>query len=357
MYVWGIAPLLSVSPPSRRVGQTYFHLEVTAPERSRELVSDFKMGKTYCKTCRTKHHPPTGRKCMVVIYDDLVGGKDGCSNGGDDEAGKLDEAAGGVAANPPPTLERRMDKMEDMFTTMMSTMLGETPRRSRDRPRTDSKRRQSVRERLRLGRSLTTSRGRSPDRRREKIPLRSPSTPVSTSTRSRSRDPKERKEGKYDTTKYLPSKKDVVESYETLSRVNIKLAIDLYNDGEEMEGLLKHMLFLAEKAEVGCYAIENLVKYDSAVKVKADKEGMDVFSYGDTENINRHLGVDATIGVKLTTKRKGRVKGKGGPGVCYRWNESSCDNQSCPFRHVCRRCESATHRQPDCTRKDNKKSK
>ena len=113
----------------------------------------------------------------------------------------------------------------------------------------------------------------------------------------------------------------------------------------------KHVKFLVDKSKV--YTSQALVRYDQAVREKAELLGPSAFMYGDHELYHLFLGLEQLKPkAKVDVDRKGKTTGykvKKGLGTCWRFNDGRpCQKQPCPFKHECSEC-GGSHRQSDCT--------
>lgn len=59
------------------------------------------------------------------------------------------------------------------------------------------------------------------------------------------------------------------------------LMLDRYLAGANIEGMLRHNIFVAEKSRSRVYMPQAIVKYDEAVRDKARVEGASVYTGGD----------------------------------------------------------------------------
>lgn len=142
------------------------------------------------------------------------------------------------------------------------------------------------------------------------------------------------------------------------------LMLDLYTQGWDIEGLLRHNVFIAEKTASRCYLSSGICKYDEAVREKAKSEGMIAYTGGDMDLAMRFLSTEYTR-PKTTTNipsyqnsktgfaRKGQVPiqtkdGKITKNICWAFNSAGCQFDMCKYAHVCSRCASPSHSQHVC---------
>ena len=131
---------------------------------------------------------------------------------------------------------------------------------------------------------------------------------------------------------------------------NMSLLESLLSLGLPVRNFAKHVRFLADKSKV--FTSASLLKYDLAMREKADLLGPQVFCYGDHELYHAYLGVE---NVKPKAKQSGattQVKtSKLKRGVCWKFNKpDGCKRDACRWKHECRDCSGA-HGFPDCDSK------
>lgn len=77
--------------------------------------------------------------------------------------------------------------------------------------------------------------------------------------------------------------------------------------------------------------------YDRFIRERADTYGPSIMSYGDSESINRYLGLGS---LRPNTSNVGGLRRNQGKsqGICWRYNGLGKCRQSCRFRHACGAC-------------------
>ena len=117
--------------------------------------------------------------------------------------------------------------------------------------------------------------------------------------------------------------------------------------GLPVQNFTKHIRFLSDKAKV--YLGSALIKYDLAVREKAELIGPSAFVYGDHEFVHSFLGMEnlkpknKPVRDQSKPSRNGRVR-----GLCWRFNDPrGCKRDSCQYRHECRDC-TGQHSAVDC---------
>ena len=105
----------------------------------------------------------------------------------------------------------------------------------------------------------------------------------------------------------------------------------------------KHIRFLSDKVRI--YSSASLVKYDQAVREKAEVMGPMSFVYGDHEYVHMFLGMDSLKPKGKSSKEPSQTTSvKTGRnlrprGICWRFNETrGCKKETCQWKHECREC-------------------
>ena len=179
-------------------------------------------------------------------------------------------------------------------------------------------------------------------------------------SRSSSRRRRHGKAGKYD-AKYFLDEGEKLNSYERLSLVNLRILSRMFRKGKDIQGFLDHCILLAEKADPGLFRPETLIKYDNHVKCVAAEKGSASFEKIDPASIVKFLSYDGTKGAEKQASNHSARKSRSSitpNGTCFRFNFSidGCKRSSCPYKHVCSTCFSASHIANDCSRKSEAKS-
>lgn len=134
--------------------------------------------------------------------------------------------------------------------------------------------------------------------------------------------------------------------------------------GWDIEGLVRHKVFIAVKTASKCYLSSGICKYDEGVREKAKNEGMIAYTGGDMDLAMRFLSTEYTHpksgsnipsyqGSKPGFGRKNQVPiqgkdGKSARNICWAFNSAGCQFDACKYAHVCSRCISPSHSQHSC---------
>ena len=150
---------------------------------------------------------------------------------------------------------------------------------------------------------------------------------------------------------------------------NSKLNLKMWERGHDIGGMLRHSVFISEKAATRSYTTSGLAKYDESVRKRANKWGVSEFTAGDLELTVRHLGADSTRSYRKNqphyqggNKQGGRrsnqnrqARGQGTPPqgdraaeYCMKYNGEGCTYTSCKFPHVCAYCFKSGHTLSSC---------
>ena len=147
-------------------------------------------------------------------------------------------------------------------------------------------------------------------------------------------------------------------TFEDVLSANLSLVDTLSTQGYSVSCYLKHVRFLVDKSKV--YNAAALIRYDQAVRERADVLGESTVVYGDHELVHRFLGLE---NIKSKTKNptsdskdshKSASKRKLPVGLCWKWNFGrKCLGASCTLKHVCTDCY-GSHRASDCPKAESK---
>ena len=167
-----------------------------------------------------------------------------------------------------------------------------------------------------------------------------------------------------------------------------KLTLKMWEKGHDVGGMLRHSVFLGEKASTRSYTTNGLVKYDEGVRRKANRKGVGAFGPGDQELCVRYLGADNTRAVRRSQNQnnnqgqqgqqggynrnrrpqyQGSSQGQGqgqnrqpsqvnsrgsqvetGNMYCIKFNGEGCNYSPCRFPHVCSYCFKTGHSITSC---------
>ena len=126
------------------------------------------------------------------------------------------------------------------------------------------------------------------------------------------------------------------------------------------ENMSLHLQFMSDRASANVHDLAYLILYDEAVRANAERYGMVSFTYGDSQLINRYLGMDSLLpagssagegaGKRNRNKKKkpGKPRREGGDNPCWYYNYGTCTAQNCEKPHVCYLCQGTDHKQTTC---------
>lgn len=144
------------------------------------------------------------------------------------------------------------------------------------------------------------------------------------------------------------------------------LMLELYKFGYDIEGLLQHNIFIAEKAATRAYVSGGIIKYDEAVCEKARDVGPVAYSYGDMSLALRFLSTEyarprtnqnqggsnqrqnvrrSNSGQNQTNRDRDNRQSK---VVCWQYNGAGCYFEGCRYPHSCSKCHTPGHSQHYC---------
>ena len=137
-----------------------------------------------------------------------------------------------------------------------------------------------------------------------------------------------------------------VNCFERLMVCSLRMMKDIMTSGINTEGVLTHLIVLAEKAATGYYRIDSIIAYDRATRMAAAEKGIGKFSLIDNSLVLQYLCYDGSVNATTSSTKGGdrqRRSAKSG-GLCYRFNKSSgCDRDKCRYLHVCSNCGDGAH--------------
>ena len=145
---------------------------------------------------------------------------------------------------------------------------------------------------------------------------------------------------------------ETVQTYESLMVITFRTMVELLDNDEDVMGMVQHGLLLSEKASKTIYIPEAMLGYDEEVRRRAGRKGADAFGKVIQEDVMRHFCYDNTIAgsaasgkARTTTK----AKKKHMDGLCLRYNsETGCKEKNCSYKHQCVVCDDTTHAKKDC---------
>lgn len=153
---------------------------------------------------------------------------------------------------------------------------------------------------------------------------------------------------RYKLSKYLPKEeRSKPMNTEKLWFCHGALMLDHYVKGYDISGMIRHNVFIAEKAASRAYLSSGIVKYDEVIRDIARRNGS-VYSGGNMEVAMRFLSVEyarpkpqGASGYGGTSKQNQVRKGSSGPNkdikrqCCWAFNSSGCNYENCKYPHQC----------------------
>ena len=154
----------------------------------------------------------------------------------------------------------------------------------------------------------------------------------------------------FEHTVYM-KKGEHVDSFERVMMVTFKTVLQLLEVNQEVKGVVKHGLAMAEKASKSVYEVEAFTRYDESVRERAGAVGPGAFGVVDQEDTLRFFSYD---NVKKTKGWKPSPSGsqsqkKKSDKLCLKYNDQGCASKSCYYAHKCAACEETGHARKDCT--------
>ena len=178
-------------------------------------------------------------------------------------------------------------------------------------------------------------------------------------SRSRTRSTSRRRKSKWALKNYTEDKKDVRKlSVAELQEASCLWFLSL--DGvtlKDAQAFFSHLAYIASKAKHEVFKDTAHVRYDTAIRKLAQKEGFAAFTAGNAAASLIHYGHEsmrAKAKSAVTNTAKGlKTYEKGGKHACFSWNkEGGCSRkeEECGFGHWCSKCGSHSHKRTKCTR-------
>lgn len=279
------------------------------------------MGKAYCWNCSTRHNAPTGKYCLVkpVEEDKFVDMQEEMAPP-PAVAGSSKTPDGSYDIHLPATsssddLARRMDGLETLIYKLSEGLSGEHESE--------------------FDHSSTTSADRSPSPRRDRHG-KAPS--------QRYMSPSKSDEFSYDT---LFESEDVqVQTFSQVMVATFRTLMALYENGQDITGLLRHGRFMAEKSAAEVYVMETFVQYDKYVRNVAGRKGIKAFGRVHDIDKSRFFNLENYKEVRALKAKPPKAK-KSGP--CYRFNSNKgCTSRGCVYTHKCSSCDQMGHSLGEC---------
>lgn len=306
------------------------------------------MGQNWCNKCQRRHNTPVGRNCtrkpkapappqvyqqgstvselpdqVNILQPPLLTTPTTSADDNMEDHDPEVTIKTAPAAESDSTLTARIDNLEGLMTRISENLLAiEKPKKSRHRHRSPS------------ASSCSDS--------EESHPHRSKSTP------SKLVSP-----FAYDCI--FPEEDVRITGFEGVM-LALFTTIDIFVDnGKDIDGLLSHGKFLAEKAVSDSYIPEAFVGFDKFLRGKASRKGFTAFDEVTESDKSKFFNLEHHKEVRAL---KDRVKkqNKKPKGICNRYNgENGCYARICNYAHRCSTCEMVSHPAYEC--KSNKLDK
>lgn len=140
--------------------------------------------------------------------------------------------------------------------------------------------------------------------------------------------------------------------------------LEQYLRGCNIEGMLRHNIFIAEKTSTRAYMSHGICRYDEAVLDRAKVDGLNSYSGGDMDLAVRFLSSEyarpksgSGSGYGPGKQNQSRKTSQNYPNgqsrdprknFCWMFNGSGCNFDGCKFPHICSRCNLSGHSQHTC---------
>lgn len=143
--------------------------------------------------------------------------------------------------------------------------------------------------------------------------------------------------------------------------------LEQHKAGINIENMLEHNLFIAEKAATKAYQTNGILKYDEGVRERARKVGNVAYSSGDMSLALRFLTTEYARpkssqsqnqngGQRQNYRRPVHNQVNNNPprevrparSFCWSYNGVGCYYESCRYPHICSKCLVPGHSQHSC---------
>lgn len=294
------------------------------------------MGRHFCWKCERLHNTPVGKNCSRKTPTINVPAREisPADTQPFDEDSDMAVPPGStiptdvqlqdsdieiqVSAKENATIEARMSRLETMLANLTENLIGnEKPRSASSKHRSSS--RSSV--------SSCPEESRR-HKHRHRSPSKSPSNPLG-----------------YDSI--FPDEDFKVANFEGVMLALFKSLEMFIDENHDINGLVRHGRFMAEKAVADVYVPETFVNFDRHIRSMASKKGYASFDEVSELDKARFFNLENYKEVRAL-KTKGK-QGKKSNGTCRRFNsDQGCYVKSCPYVHRCQFCEVYGHAVKDC---------
>ena len=139
-----------------------------------------------------------------------------------------------------------------------------------------------------------------------------------------------------------------VESFEDIMMVTFKTMHQLLEMKQNVSGLVKHGLTLAEKASKHVFESIAFVQYDESVRERAGEVGPSAFSSVVQEDALRFFSAENMKQKKQGSKSGSQGARKRSDKTCLRYNDTGCNAKNCYYVHKCVACDGEGHAKKDC---------
>lgn len=296
------------------------------------------MGKRHCWKCQTRHGKPTGLKCRRVP---VTLPKDSPPADVEDLDVHVNTAAilnrdksAAADVDFPPTqqvsldnkssasdLEKRLDSMENLLYMLTENLW---PQRN-------------------VGQA-SGRKHRSPSRSSDGTAV----DPHRSSRRHSSRESPSRY--RYNSDNYFREEESQVNSFEAIMVAVFRTISEIYEEGEDIGGILSHGQYMAEKAAANVYISDAFTGYDRYVRQIASKKGPHAFATVSELERSRYFNLENYREVRaFRARNKAQGNQKSKSATCCHYNgEHGCFARSCQYVHRCSSCETVGHSAREC---------
>lgn len=309
------------------------------------------MGQNWCNRCSKYHNTPVGRNCkrkLPKVIQESVPTRPAAIEIVSDGPGVIEKAMAEVGVstqelvddevflNPPAgetatgaSVEDRLGNLELLMNKLSDKFLTPT---ELDKPKIHHRRHRSP--------SWSSSESEDGAARRSRHRRKSPSKSAFS----------------YET---LFDDEDIpVKNFEGVIYALFRTIETFIDEGKDIDGLVDHGRFLAEKAIADAYTPDTFVQFDRFVRAKASKKGFQAFNTISEQEKSRFFSLENHKEVKALKAKASKQGNRKSGGICRRFNgDLGCFARTCNYLHRCSSCGDPGHPVKDCSATKSEKQK
>lgn len=287
-----------------------------------------KMGKSkknkaarLCTACGFRHPTPTGRNCSVVKE-------------------KLDTLPGDLPENQHVDDDQSSDEDQGAAAAMHTQQLKEVEFRDELNARLDHLENIIMQSLKKDGQDVKKPDVHKPEIHDVASGAESDFSGFSDDSEDRRHRRKARRaKSRFEQQRFSPDG-EAVSSFEMLMLVTANTMTYLLDHDLDVSTLVHHFKFLAAKATAARYIPEAFVNYDSSVRHRVARDGLQAFADVSQEEVVLQFCPENMYPRKPVKKPEQKKKTS---NYCRQYNDAECHYQNCIFAHRCLACDEQGH--------------